>query len=60
GAKAGDEVVILGAQGDQFIGANLIGAWEKTSAYEILCHLGRLNPRTYKKSAGAKGHKKRS
>ncbi|MDR2386377.1 MAG: alanine racemase [Deltaproteobacteria bacterium] len=59
-AKVGDEVVILGDQGHQSIGANLIGTWEKTSAYEILCHLGRLNPRFYKKSLQVKGPKKRA
>jgi alanine racemase len=46
-AKVGDEVVLLGGQGGAFIGADLFGSWQNTSAYEVLCHLGRLNPRAY-------------
>jgi alanine racemase len=49
-AEAGDEVVLLGSQGDEFIGADLFGCWQETSAYEILCHLGRSNPRVYNQS----------
>ena len=47
GVKAGDEVVLLGRQGDE-----VIGAWEwaertGTIAYEITCGLSSRVPRTY-------------
>ncbi|MDR2456084.1 MAG: alanine racemase [Deltaproteobacteria bacterium] len=45
--RPGDEVVLMGRQGKGFIGADLFGSWQQTSAYEILCHLGRSNPRHY-------------
>ncbi|MDR1678102.1 MAG: alanine racemase [Deltaproteobacteria bacterium] len=45
--EPGDEVVLLGRQADQVIGADLAGTWQKTSAYEMLCLLGNLNPREY-------------
>jgi alanine racemase len=54
-AKPGDEVVLMGRQGQGFIGADLFGSWQQTSAYEILCHLGRSNPRHYVKSASPGG-----
>ncbi|MDR3203280.1 MAG: alanine racemase [Deltaproteobacteria bacterium] len=46
-AKAGDEVVILGEVAENIIGADLIAQWSNTSPYEVLCLLGRLNPRLY-------------
>jgi alanine racemase len=46
-AKLGDEVVILGRQGDNYIGADLASSWQKTSPYELLCLLGHLSPRSY-------------
>jgi alanine racemase len=58
-AHPGDEVVIMGAQGDESIGAAQIGAWEGTSPYEILCRLGRLNQRRFYRSPDPKAPKKR-
>jgi alanine racemase len=50
-ANEGDEVVIMGTQGSEQIGADLAGTWQDTSAYEIVCHFGRLNPRYYLNNA---------
>jgi alanine racemase len=47
-AAVGDEVVFLGSQGEERIGADLAGSWQQTSAYEIVCLFGRLNPRYYR------------
>lgn len=49
---AGDEVVLLGSQGDSEIGQEEITAWEwaeriGTIAYEILCGIGPRVPRVY-------------
>ena len=49
-ARVGDEVVLVGRQGDALIGADRLAGWQRTSAYEILCHLGRANPRVYVRS----------
>jgi alanine racemase len=46
----GDEAVLLGSQGDQTIYGDTLAAQAGTIAYELFCLLGRLNPRTYKKS----------
>ncbi|MDR2367370.1 MAG: alanine racemase [Deltaproteobacteria bacterium] len=51
GAAPGDPVILMGDQGGESIGADLIGSWEKTSAYEILCRLGSMNPRRHLRSA---------
>jgi len=44
-AAAGDEVVILGRQGNGMIDADDIGDWADTISYEILCALGSNNER---------------
>ncbi len=44
----GDEVVFLGRQGEQFIGADEIAAWHGTISYEILCRIGTMNHRIYR------------
>ncbi len=43
--KAGDEVVLLGSQGNETIDADEIGDWADTISYEILCSLGNNNQR---------------
>jgi alanine racemase len=43
----GDEVVLLGAQGDQAIGLDQLADWAGTIGYEVCCSLGRANPRYY-------------
>jgi len=46
-AEVGDEVVLLGAQGDETITAESLAAQTDTIPYEILCRLGGLNHREY-------------
>ncbi len=48
GVQAGDEVVLLGAQGRDMISADEIAAWAGTISYEVLCLLGNNNERVYK------------
>jgi len=43
----GDEVVLLGKQGKEFISANDIASKAKTISYEILCALGKRAPRVF-------------
>ena len=47
GAGSGDEVVLLGAQGDLRIGADELAAKAGTISYEILCAIGKRVPRRY-------------
>jgi alanine racemase len=51
----GDEVVLLGRQGTEYISANEIAAKANTISYEILCALGKRAPRVFlqKGKAGA-------
>jgi len=43
----GDEVVLLGKQGNEYISANEIAARAKTISYEVLCALGKRAPRIF-------------
>jgi alanine racemase len=43
----GDEVVLLGKQGTEYISANEIAARAKTISYEVLCALGKRAPRVF-------------
>lgn len=43
----GDEVVLLGRQGQEYISASEIAARAKTISYEILCALGKRAPRVF-------------
>ena len=47
GACVGDEVVLLGAQGDDCIDAEEMAAWLSTISYEVICSPSRRVPRTY-------------
>lgn len=47
GAAIGDEVVLLGAQGDACISAQEMADWVGTIDYEILCSPGKRVPRVY-------------
>jgi alanine racemase len=47
GVQPGDEVVLMGAQGDDLIDADEIGTWCDTISYEILCAVGSANQRLY-------------
>ena len=46
-AQAGDEVVLLGAQGDEMIDADEMAAWLGTISYEVLCGPAKRVPRVY-------------
>jgi alanine racemase len=43
--RPGDEVVLLGRQGEEEITADEIAAWMDTISYEVLCLFGNLNDR---------------
>ena len=47
GAQAGDEVVLLGAQGNDRIDADEMAAWLGTISYEVICSPSRRVPRVY-------------
>jgi alanine racemase len=47
GAELGDEVVLLGRQGDEEITATELAAHAGTISWEILCHLGLRLPRRF-------------
>lgn len=47
GAAAGDEAVLLGAQGDERISAEEIAASLGTINYEVFCSIGKRVPRIY-------------
>ena len=43
----GDEVVLMGRQGDEYISANEVAAKANTISYEVLCALGKRAPRVF-------------
>lgn len=45
--KVGDEVVMMGTQGDSVITADEIAGWLDTISYEVLCMFGRANRQEY-------------
>jgi alanine racemase len=45
GVRVGDEVVLLGRQGNDEITADDIAEWMETISYEVLCLFGNLNDR---------------
>jgi len=46
-AEAGDEVVIIGKQGDQRITAEEVASSWGTINYEVVCGIGKRVPRIY-------------
>lgn len=46
-AKAGDEVVLIGKQGEEMISAEEIAGWWDTINYEVVCGIGPRVPRLY-------------
>jgi len=46
-AQTGDEVVLLGAQGDEMIDADEMAAWIGTISYEVICSPSQRVPRVY-------------
>ncbi len=47
GAQAGDEAVLMGAQGEDCISAEEMASWLDTISYEVLCSPSRRVPRVY-------------
>ncbi len=47
GVVPGDEVVILGCQGDDCISGDEIAGWMDSISYEVLCLFGNINERKY-------------
>jgi alanine racemase len=47
GVCSGDEVVLLGRQGNEEISADEVADWMGTINYEVLCLFGNLNKRVY-------------
>ena len=45
--QVGDEVVLMGGQGDQEISADEIASWSDSISYEILCLFGGRNRKVY-------------
>ena len=45
--RVGDDVVLMGRQGDQQISADEIASWLDTISYEVLCLFGRRNRHVY-------------
>ncbi len=45
--SAGEEVVIFGAQGDEYISLHELAVWADSIPYEILCGISKRVPRTY-------------
>lgn len=48
GAQAGDEVVLLGRQGEECIDADEMASWLDTISYEVLCSPSARVPRVYR------------
>ncbi len=46
--KTGDEVVLFGRQGDEFISISDVAAWAGTIAYEVTCAISRRVPRIHR------------
>ena len=55
GAALGDEVVLLGRQGTQEVGAVELAAWLETIPYEVLCGVGARVPRVAVRTAAGAG-----
>ncbi|MBN1282781.1 MAG: alanine racemase [Proteobacteria bacterium] len=49
GVSVGDEVVLMGSQGDEFIGLDELAGWAGTIPYEIICGVSKRMPRIYKR-----------
>jgi alanine racemase len=47
GVSVGDEVVLIGRQGDEIITAEEVAAKAQTISYEVLCRIGARVPRVY-------------
>ncbi len=54
--KVGDEVVVMGRQGDDEITAHDLGKWTGTFAYEIMTRMGKRLPVVYKQRSNKPSH----
>lgn len=52
GVAVGDEVVLLGRQGDESIALSELAQWSGTITYEVLCRVSKRMPRIYKGEKG--------
>ncbi len=52
GVQAGEEVVLIGRQGVEEIGATEMARWTGTIPYEVLCAIGKRVPRRYVRGEG--------
>jgi alanine racemase len=50
--QVGDEVVVMGVQGNQEVSADQWAAWMDTINYEIVCNFGPRLPRRYRRGCG--------
>ena len=48
GVEVGDEVVLIGTQGDEAITAHEVATWAGTISYEVLCAISRRVKRVYR------------
>ena len=51
GVRPGDEVVLLGRQGEQCVGVDELAALAETISYEVFCGVGRRVPRVQEQGA---------
>ncbi len=47
GVQIGDQVVLMGSQGNETIDADELGGWSDTISYEVLCSFGNNNLREF-------------
>ncbi len=52
GVRAGDEVVLMGRQGELAISADQVAGWMETISYEVLCLFGGRNRKYYDDTQG--------
>lgn len=52
-AQTGDEVILIGRQGQEAIWANEVAEWTGTIPYEVLCCIGPRVPRIYGQASSA-------
>ena len=50
-AALGDEVTVVGASGEETLGADQVAAWAETIPWEVLCGIGSRVPRLYVRGA---------
>jgi alanine racemase len=51
-ARLGDVAVLIGRDGEEFLGADLLASWAETISWEVLCGVGARVPRVYRTRDG--------